>query len=192
MLITEDYRALNRALHESRDDYGRSGHRWAPLVERLILEIDARSVLDYGAGKGTLAAAFAPGRIRQYDPCVPGLDQPPEPADLVVCTDVLEHIEPECLDDVLDDLARVTERIALLVVATRPAVKTLPDGRNAHLIQQPATWWLPRILARFDLHCFEEGRGEFVVLGRKSHECTPPSPGEPGEGVREGVEPKAP
>ena len=169
MLITDDYRALNRALHQARPDYGRSGHRWARLVERLILENEIDSVLDYGAGKGTLAAHFTPGRIRQYDPCVPGMEAPPEPAELVVCTDVLEHIEPDCLDDVLDDLARVATRLALLVVATRPAVKTLPDGRNAHLIQEPATWWLPQILARFDLAGFNETPGEFVVIARQKN-----------------------
>jgi hypothetical protein len=36
-----------------------------------------------------------------------------------------------------------------------PALKTLPDGRNAHLIQEPVEWWLPKIMQRFDLHTFQ-------------------------------------
>ena len=36
----------------------------------------------------------------------------------------------------------------------RLAGKTLADGGNAHLIQQPARWWLPRIMERFDLARF--------------------------------------
>ena len=30
-------------------------------------------------------------------------------------------------------------------------IETLPDGRNAHLIQQPYTWWQPKIKQRFDM-----------------------------------------
>ncbi len=64
----------------------------------------------------------------EYDPAVAGKDLPPEPADLVVCTDVLEHIEPDCLDDVLSDLARLTKKVLLVNISTRPAVKVLADG----------------------------------------------------------------
>jgi len=65
----------------------------------------------------------------------------------VVCGDVLEHVEPECLDDVLAELRRVTQEVGLFVVHLTAAKKTLPDGRNAHLIQQPADWWQARIAA---------------------------------------------
>jgi hypothetical protein len=64
---------------------------------------------------------------------------------------VLEHIEPELLDNVLDDLQRLTLRAAMCTVHTGAAVKFLPDGRNAHLIQQPPEWWLPKFEARFDV-----------------------------------------
>jgi 2-polyprenyl-3-methyl-5-hydroxy-6-metoxy-1,4-benzoquinol methylase len=69
------------------------------------------------------------------------MDAAPEPHDIVACTDVLEHIEPDCLDDVLKDIRRCTKKVAFLLIATRPAIKVLADGRNAHLIQQPYTWW---------------------------------------------------
>jgi hypothetical protein len=29
-------------------------------------------------------------------------------------------------------------------------MKTLPDGRNAHLTQQPLEWWLPKLMSRWD------------------------------------------
>ena len=79
--------------------------------------------------------------IREYDPAVPGKDAEPQPADLVICTDVLEHIEPDCLNDVLDHIRQVSLKYAFVNVSTRPAVKFLQDGRNAHLIIQPADWW---------------------------------------------------
>jgi hypothetical protein len=32
-----------------------------------------------------------------------------------------------------------------------PAEKVLADGRNAHLIQKPSSWWLPRITRYFEV-----------------------------------------
>ena len=83
-----------------------------------------------------------------------------------MCTDVLEHIEPDRLDEVLDDLKRVTRKMGFFVVATRAADKTLPDGRNAHLIQQERDWWLPKLAARFDVWQVRELPGEFAVAVR--------------------------
>jgi hypothetical protein len=39
----------------------------------------------------------------------------------------------------------------------------LPDGRNAHLIQEPPEWWLPKLLERFDLYTFQRMPGGFAV-----------------------------
>jgi 2-polyprenyl-3-methyl-5-hydroxy-6-metoxy-1,4-benzoquinol methylase len=78
---------------------------------------------------------------------VPGRDVLPKPSDVVVCTDVLEHIEPEKLDAVLDHILRLTGYFAHLVISTRPANAVLPDGRNAHLIVETPDWWLEKILA---------------------------------------------
>jgi len=32
-----------------------------------------------------------------------------------------------------------------------PAGKVLSDGRNAHLIQKPLSWWLPKLCERFEI-----------------------------------------
>jgi hypothetical protein len=83
---------------------------------------------------------------------------------MVACIDVLEHIEPDCLDDVLDHLAGLVQRLGFFTVHTGPAIKVLPDGRNAHLTQQPARWWLPKLLDRFDLMMFQKTEQGFWVL----------------------------
>lgn len=163
MLITEAYRAQNAALHESREDYGTSGAHVAPMVRDLLAAFPGSSVLDYGCGKRTLEAALG-FSIRNYDPAIPGLDAAPEPAGLVVCSDVLEHIEPECLDAVLDDLRRLTLKAAVLVVDLEPAKKFLADGRNAHLILEDDAWWLARILPRFVLRNFDHYGRKFLCV----------------------------
>jgi hypothetical protein len=155
MLISDSYRTLNEELHERRPDYGVGGHRYSDMICGMLQHFNARSFLDYGAGKDTLRAAIGEELIKHgqrhrftltgYDPAVAGLAADPEAADVVACTDVLEHIEPDCLESVLAHLASKVRKAAFLTVATRPAVKVLADGRNAHLIVEPWTWWAPRI-----------------------------------------------
>lgn len=170
MLITNGYREQNKQLHSSRADYGRGGHRWAGLVEDLWKQVGCGTILDYGCGGGTFKPAFGKGdvrmtaMVREYDPAIPGKDFMPEPVDIVVCTDVLEHIEPDCLDAVLDHLQSLARKAAFLVISTRSAKKTLPDGRNAHLIQQKQEWWLPKLMERFTLIQFNDSGGEILVI----------------------------
>lgn len=166
-VISDDYRTLNRELHRSSASYGTSGRRWATLVRHLVRRHGMSDVLDYGCGKQTLAMALPDLKVRGYDPAFEYLAAPPAPADLVVCGDVLEHVEPAHLDAVFDDLARCTRRLAFLVVATRPARKQLADGRNAHLSQMPASRWLSYILPRFDVKYMAEHLPEFEDRGWK-------------------------
>jgi hypothetical protein len=151
--ISEEYRELNRKMHESRASYGVSGHYHAPLLLRGAREYGVGAVLDYGCGKGTLAPVLRTNGLEcfEYDPAIPGKDTPPAPADMVYSGDVAEHVEPEYLDAYLDDLRRLTKKVVVLLIATRPAKKTLADGRNAHLIQEPLEWWLPKLAARFQM-----------------------------------------
>lgn len=165
MKISTGYVRLNQELH-AKGHYGISGARWAPTVRNICKAYQTMDVLDYGCGQRTLESKLG-FPIRNYDPCIPGLDEPPEPAKIVVCTDVLEHVEPACLDDVLNDLRRVTSEVGFFVVATRPAEKTLPDGRNAHLIQEPESWWVPRFQERFQvMEVRPLSGGEFAVVVR--------------------------
>lgn len=163
MLITEQYREINANLHNSNSDYGTSSSRWASTIVDLSIRFETRDILDYGCGKGLLKKSLK-WPVREYDPAIPGKDSLPEPADIVACTDVLEHIEPECLEHVLDDIQRVTRKIVFMTIATRPAKKVLSDGRNAHLIQQPLPFWLPLLWHRFTLVKVVNGPGEFSVV----------------------------
>ena len=79
--------------------------------------------------------------------------------------DVLEHIEPECLDAVLDHMARLTQKAILLTVTTIPAAKNLADGRNAHLIVEPPEWWIPKLLQRWEMETYNRNDIGFMFLG---------------------------
>ena len=73
-------------------------------------------------------------------------------------------VEPELLDNVLDDLMMLTKGWAFLTVHTKQAAKVLSDGRNAHLIQKPASWWLPKLMQRWELQKFDRTTAGFNVL----------------------------
>ena len=175
MLITPDYLKQQQQLHVERDDYGVASVSFASIVTRIIDQTHSRTVLDYGAGKGRLAQAITPKlavEVTMYDPAIPELADPAEGQfDLVCCIDVLEHIEPECLENVLDALQGHTGFYTFLSVHTGPAKKTLPDGRNAHLIQERPEWWLRKFLDRWDAMTYQRtGNGfYFVGMSRGDH-----------------------
>jgi hypothetical protein len=171
-LISEEYRRMQEELHRN-PDYGTASVHFAQIVADIMQQVGATELLDYGAGKGRLGQSLrehmrGPLTVHHYDPAVPEWSAPPAPCNFVACIDVLEHIEPHLLDNVLDDLKRVTVGVGVFTVHTEAALKVLPDGRNAHLIQQPPEWWLPRIMQRFEL--MEYGRmqmGFWVGVERK-------------------------
>lgn len=150
-LISEGYRKLNRQLHEDPKGFGGDGKKHAERVLEYAAKIGARSICDYGCGEGTLKPALQKlgwkGFVAEYDPAMKGREALPKPAHLLVCTDVLEHIEPDRLELVMRHQFLVAELGAFMTIATRPANKVLPDGRNAHLIQETPDWWLEKVRA---------------------------------------------
>ena len=156
MLISPEYVALNEELHRRKPSYGTNNTKdYIHIVRQLMEFLGTKDILDYGCGKGDLAR-FLDFPIKEYDPAIPEKSAIPEPADIVVCTDVLEHVESECLDDVLSDLRRCVKRVGLFIIPTHPSSKFLADGRNAHLIQKGKTWWEERISAFFTIHTVKE------------------------------------
>jgi hypothetical protein len=134
-----------------------------PRVRKLIEATAARSILDYGSGKGMLYAArnieglasdpvpsvqayWGVETIRCFDPGVPEFSAAPTGKyDGVVCTDVLEHIPEEDAGWFLGELFRFADRFVYANIASFPAAKTLPNGWNAHVTVKPPSWWAERI-----------------------------------------------
>ena len=161
MRYSGQYKELQKELHAREPGYGTSGMKHAGHVQELARRMETREILDYGCGKQTLQKNL-PFPITNYDPFIAGCDDEPEPHNLVVCSDVLEHIEPDCLGYVLDDLHSKTKQVLFVDVATRLAKKSLADGRNAHLIIQDTLWWLNQLGSLFDVQSVQSYEGGFV------------------------------
>jgi hypothetical protein len=151
MLITDEYKSMQAELHKN-PDYGISSTFFAPIVDQVIAQYQIKELLDYGAGKCRLRDSLEQSvKYTPYEPSNPLWDATPEPCELVACIDVLEHIEPDCLDDVLDDLKRLVLAYGLFTIHTGAAMKVLPDGRNAHLTQENWDWWEKKLSNRFGI-----------------------------------------
>lgn len=144
MLISPEYQEQLRQFHASRT-WGEGGYKFSRAVKRLAENLGTQDILDYGCGRGTLRTTLTGFNVREYDPGIEGKDDLPEPADIVVCTDVLEHIELACIDAVLDHLCGLTKKVCFVVISLRLAHSTLPDGRNAHLIVAGERWWVEQL-----------------------------------------------
>lgn len=155
-MISESYRRVLCATRAAAPNWG-FAKRHAPIVLDLLAAIGftGGSILDFGAGARRFSQEverIAPGRFRvvSYDPSTPGFDVLPAGRyDAVVCTHVLEHVEPELLDQTLEEIRERATSLVYIEVPHGPAGRTLTDGRNAHLIQEPAPWWYAKLRGAF-------------------------------------------
>jgi hypothetical protein len=152
--ITEEYMKQQQELHKN-PNYGVASLEFSPLVAQLVKQANIQSISDYGAGKKRLLEGLKSNGVNlnnyyPFDPAFPEYGEP-KSADLVCCIDVLEHIEPTKLSAVLEELASITVGLGFFSIHMGPAGKVLSDGRNAHLIQKPTSWWLPRLSEHFNV-----------------------------------------
>lgn len=156
-IISPEYQNMLEALHTNNADWGTSGQAHRNKIISLIDAHDFKSVLDFGCGKGYLVDSLRSHyndkvNISGYDPCVDlyahnfylG-------AELVTCTDVLEHVEPDKIDNVLREIGLRGTKMFYFVISLVPARQMLPDGRNAHLIIESTHWWFEKLYEHFPL-----------------------------------------
>lgn len=143
-LISEEYQKLNAQLHRENMAYGVGAQRHVQSVLKLAEALKTKSILDYGAGKCLLGKEI-PWQIAEYDPAIPGKEESPKPADITCCFQVLEHVEPDKLLYVLDDLKRCVRQVGYFIIDTGPAQKHYANGQNTHLIQKDKEWWTKRL-----------------------------------------------
>jgi len=146
-LISDEYRALLCWLHEASPDFGTAGDKQAQQVGLLMRMLGTTDVLDYGCGKGNLISRF-PG-IKGYDPGVPKFANDPQPADLVICTRVLEYVEETSVNAVMQHIARLAKRMVYFEIGVRPREQYISETPVA--ITRDTRWWFDVISQYFEL-----------------------------------------
>jgi hypothetical protein len=165
-----EYQRLLRELHDREVSFGGGSH--VLTVAQVIRTLNIRSISDYGAGKMLLEKVLKKEFDLQfsyypYDPAFPEYG-PPVPADLVCCIEVLEHVEPNLIEVVLEQLADITVKWGFFTVHCSNSSKFLADGRNAHILQRPISWWLTKLSDHFDIQWLNKtGPDSFAVIATR-------------------------
>ena len=174
--ISQEYLKEQINLHKNIN-YGSASLLHVPVIIKILNETGITSISDFGAGKKRLFEGIINSGFKKkieyfpYDPAFLEYGDT-KPAELVTVIDVMEHIEPEYLNTVLDSIKNITQKLCYFSITSLPAKKVLSDGRNAHLIQQPPRWWLPKICERFEIQFMQRNSNGFVVLAGALNEKT--------------------
>jgi cyclopropane fatty-acyl-phospholipid synthase-like methyltransferase len=148
-LINADYKRQLQEMHSGDTKFNRSGGKKLKIIKRYLKQYAPTSLIDFGCGRGEMLPLLAEQyniTAIGYDPGVAKFENiPTAPADSLTSTDVLEHVEPEMINNTLKTINTLFTKSAFLLIASYPAKKHLPDGRNAHLIIESFDWWKTKI-----------------------------------------------
>jgi hypothetical protein len=152
-MISDEYKIQLQKLH-GREKFS-SGLIKYVEIKKFIELYQPKSLLDYGCSTGKLIEQLKIdfpniNPLDGFDPAVPMFDTIKEKSyDCIISNDVIEHIEPEFLDQTLEQMQELFKSCAWFIIACYPAKKQLLDGRNAHLIIESPEWWISKIQSIF-------------------------------------------
>jgi len=143
-MISDNLKKMYQDIHRNTP-FGKRG-KFPRHLEKYILEKQPKTILDFGCGKGKLIEkikeTFPDIIVDGYDPANPEFSKSIDKKyfDMIISSDVLEHVEPEYIEETLEYLRKRSKHFYHLI-ACSPAKLILPDGRNAHLIIESRNWW---------------------------------------------------
>jgi hypothetical protein len=165
-----------KEMHKDENLYAGSSTRiHKDFIQQFLIELDCKSILDYGCGKGI---QYFKEKIHEthflgilpalYDPAVEQYSKLPDGKfDAVICTDVLEHIEEEDVDKVLSEIYSKADKFVYLGISNVPASSILPDGRNAHVTLKSLSWWAEKASKYSDvftlMYVYGNGHGKATI-----------------------------
>ena len=159
-------------LHEEEDKFrGISILPFAIDIWNIIKFNKCKSIIDYGCGKAIaykenfkeidskqkipnfnvpLHKWLGVDELQLYDPGVPEHSKlPTKKGDIVICTDVLEHVPEEDLDWVIREIFSLSNSTVFLNVSCQPALKTFTTGKykgeNVHVSVFDHEWWIDKV-----------------------------------------------
>ena len=193
---SKTYDELYSLGYHSDPDYSHS----YGVIELMFRELEFDTVLDVGASVGAAVSAInargkqalgleaslvAVNKAKQIDPLkrpvlwgkATKLPFPSKDFDIVMSTDVFEHLKPEDVEQAIAECQRVARKYIVMKIASLPeqagwGKKVGVD--DLHLTQQPIFWWKDKFLRMGDEIVFEN-KDSFVIKLRKE-ECTYTTP----------------
>tara|TARA_Y100000590_G_scaffold467574_1_gene646922 strand:+ start:1172 stop:1795 length:624 start_codon:yes stop_codon:yes gene_type:complete len=136
---------------------GKSLRFFIEPIKKIILQTQAKSLIDFGCGKAkyyleqininninyeNVVQYWEINDYKLYDPGVEKYSKyPNKKADALLCIDVIEHIPEKDVIKFINEIFKLSNKFIFMNIACYPAIKNLPDGRNVHLtIKDPDEW----------------------------------------------------
>jgi len=163
-LLSPEYKQTLIDTHKATNSTWGGGHSVdkLPKYESEMSKLGVKTILDYGCANGKFKVFMTKHKkhlsVSEYDPGIIGKDTPPEPADYIVCCDVMEHVEENFLDSVMNHLKSLILKGGFFNISTKDAVTILSDGTNAHKIVKDGNWWVDIFKKYFDVYDIEINR----------------------------------
>lgn len=151
--ISDSYKEALQKKHSTDPKWGASRRQWG--APDYIREIQRRgyvqTLLDFGAGKQQMRKLLKKEcphiEYFAYDPGIPGIDTLPDRMfDMVISTDVMEHIEPNLIEETIRQIWDRTNYVMIQNIACSKAGSDFLygpyKGQNVHLIIEDTDWWV--------------------------------------------------
>lgn len=160
-LLSRNTRNLSdyRKIHQTKS-YGRSSEQLVPVIKAAIKAskdfrvADLETLLDFGCGQSKAAIQVGHSlniEPHLYDPAIAELSTIPEKnIDLIINTDVLEHLDTNEIPGALCDIKAISD-YAFFNIATSRSGAFLPSGENAHATVRDSIWWQAKLAEYFPI-----------------------------------------
>ena len=141
MILYNEYLEQAKLVHQNEKKWtGTTVRQYIPEINQIRKDKKIVTMLDYGCGKAQHHDAT--WGAYKYDPAIPEFEQKPATTfDLVISTDVLEHIPYEDLPMVIRDIFSYANKWVFISVCCREAREILPNGMNAHATVMSQKAW---------------------------------------------------
>lgn len=158
MITNKNYVEQYKLLNNKNKLYYESNLSIFNMVNEISLFIDylkPKNILDYGCGNGVLLKLlkhkYTKINIDGYDPAIKEFSIiPNNHYDMIINTDVLEHIPKSDIADVVNHIKSLSNNVFFCLHHGK-AYTILPNGENAHITIEPKEWYHNLMKNYFDI-----------------------------------------
>lgn len=158
MITNKNYVEQYKLLNDKNKFYYESNLSIFNMINEISLFIDylkPKNILDYGCGNGILLKLlkhkYPKINIDGYDPAIKEFSViPNNHYDMIINTDVLEHIPKNDICDVLNHIKSLSNNVFFCLHHGK-AWTILPNGENAHITIEPKEWYHNLMRNYFDI-----------------------------------------
>ena len=158
MITNKNYVEQYKILNDKNKFYYESNLSIFNMVNEISLFINylkPKNILDYGCGNGVLLKLlkhkYTKINIDGYDPAIKEFSViPKNHYDMIINTDVLEHIPKSDIGDVVNHIKSLSNNVFFCLHHGK-AWTILPNGENAHITIEPKEWYHNLMRNYFDI-----------------------------------------